>query len=276
MNIRVAAVQMAVKDSKKENLNTMKEQVHICAENGAKIVLLPEMFCCPYDNASFIANKEERGGAVWSALAETAEREHIYLFGGSMPEAVKLPEYISGPSEKLYNTSFVFDPQGTEIARHRKVHLFDIDIKGRQSFRESAVFTHGDAVTLAETEYGKVGLMICFDIRFPELSRLMALRGSQIILVPGAFNATTGPAHWELLFRTRALDNQVFMLGCAPACYGEGYQSYGHSILTTPWGSVKEQLGCEAGTLIADIDLNEVQEIRTQLPVLSARRTDLY
>ena len=179
--------------------------------------------------------------------------------------------------ERIYNTSFVFDPAGRQAAFHRKMHLFDIDVKGGQRFMESETFTAGDSVTVFDTPFGKLGLCICFDLRFPELARCMALAGARAIVTPAAFNMTTGPAHWELLFRQRAVDNQLFTLGVAPARDEQGpYVSYGNTILCSPWGEVLARAGSAPALLLADVDLNQNESIRAQLPLLSARRTDVY
>lgn len=268
MKLTVSAIQMPVTAEKRKNLEYMRRAVRKAANKGARIVLLPEMFCCPYENAAFVSNQEARGGEIWTQLSDAARETGVYLIGGSMPE--------TGEQGRLYNTCFAFDPDGGEIGRHRKAHLFDIDVKGKQSFCESAVFSSGSSVTLVDTAFGKLGLMICFDIRFPELSRLLALEGARLLCVPAAFNMTTGPAHWAVHFRSRAIDNQVFVMGCAPARGTGSYRSYGHSILVTPWGRVVRQLGFEPGMLLEEIDLDEVDRVREQLPLIHARRTDLY
>ena len=266
--MKTAIIQMGGSKNKAENLQKAEFFVREAAKNSADVAVLPEMFCCEYKNSAFVENKEPAGGLVYSTLARLAKENHLYLVGGSMPEE---------EGEKIYNTSFVFDRGGAQIARHRKMHLFDIRVDGGQSFCESDTFSAGDDVTVFDTEFGKMGLIICFDIRFPELSRLEALGGAQAIFVPAAFNMTTGPAHWELTFRARALDNQVFMLGCAPARDENAfYVSYANSIVTGPWGNVLYKAGAGEEVFYADIDLQEVQEIRRQLPLLSARRTDIY
>ena len=163
------------------------------------------------------------------------------------------------------------------MARHRKMHLFDIDVKGGQSFKESDTFTAGDEVTVFDTPWGKIGLCICFDFRFPELSRLMVLKGAQVLVVPAAFNMTTGPAHWELLFRQRAVDGQCYTVGVAPARDEKGcYVSYGNSIVVSPWGEVLWRAGAEETFQVVELDMEQVQQVRQQLPLLSARREDVY
>lgn len=268
MSVKVALIQMDISADVAENLARASAQVKIAAANSAQFVMLPEMFCCPYTNSSFRANNEPRGGRIWRALQAMAADNGIYLIGGSMPEA---------EDGNIYNTCFIFSPSGEQLARHRKVHLFDIDVPGRQRFFESHTFTPGNEITVLDTELGRIGVEICFDIRFEELTRLMALDGAQMIFVPAAFNMTTGPVHWETHFRARALDNQLFMLGCAPARDMNGaYISYGHSIVTSPWGEVLNELDFESGILYQELDLGEIDTVRAQLPIMKNRRGDLY
>uniref|UniRef100_A0A1B0FC69 omega-amidase n=1 Tax=Glossina morsitans morsitans TaxID=37546 RepID=A0A1B0FC69_GLOMM len=232
-------------------------------------VVLPEMFCCPYQTEKFPEYAEEEGGSVWKALSAYAKEYNIYLVAGSVPE--------KDDEGRVYNTCYIFDRQGVQIGKHRKTHLFDIDIKGGQSFKESDTLTAGNSGTVFETEFGRMGVMICFDIRFPEFARMMVNDGARMIFVPAAFNMTTGPAHWELSFRTRALDNQIYMLGCAPARNpAASYISWGHSIFTDPWGRVRGMLDESEGILICEADLDYENEIREQLPLLKARRNDVY
>ena len=266
--MRTALIQMPVTADKAENLTVARDYVRRAADGGAQLAVLPEMFCCLYTNEAFRANAEPAGGPVHTAMAGLARETGLWLVAGSMPEA---------DGERIYNTSFVFDPAGRQAAFHRKMHLFDIDVKGGQRFMESETFTAGDSVTVFDTPFGKLGLCICFDLRFPELARCMALAGARAIVTPAAFNMTTGPAHWELLFRQRAVDNQLFTLGVAPARDEQGpYVSYGNTILCSPWGEVLARAGSAPALLLADVDLNQNESIRAQLPLLSARRTDVY
>jgi omega-amidase len=268
-NVKIALIQMNVVADKQANLRTALQAVEGCARQGAQIISLPEMFCCPYQNESFPVYAEKRGGPLWNALAEAARDSRVYLVGGSMPEVDE--------AGRVYNTCYIFDPAGRQIGRHRKMHMFDIDIPGGQKFKESDTLTPGNEVTVVDTPFGRVGVSVCYDLRFPELARLMALRGARLFVIPGAFNMTTGPAHWEMLFRARAVDNQVYTLGCAPARDpGASYVSYGNSLAVSPWGEVLARLGAEAGVLYADLDLERVEQVRGQLPLLKQRRTDLY
>lgn len=268
-SVKIALIQMKVVADKQANLQAARQAIADCARQGAQIVSLPEMFCCPYQTGNFPIYAEKQGGLVWSGLAASARDHQVYLVGGSMPEVDE--------AGRVYNACFIFDPQGRQIGRHRKMHMFDIDIPGGQKFKESDTLTPGDDVTVVDTAFGRVGVCVCYDLRFPELARLMALRGARIFVVPGAFNMTTGPAHWEMLFRARAVDNQVYTLGCAPARDPQaGYVSYGNSLAVSPWGEVIARLGAEAGVLYADLDLERVEQVRGQLPLLKQRRTDLY
>lgn len=157
------------------------------------------------------------------------------------------------------------------------MHLFDINVPGGQQFKESDTLTPGNSVTVFDTEFGKMGICICYDFRFPELARLMVLKRAQVIFVPGAFNMTTGSAHWEIMFRSRALDNQVFIFGTAPARdIGASYVSWGHSIAVAPWGNVITHMDEKEGYTITEIDLETVKKVRQQFPLLQHRRTDLY
>lgn len=266
--MRFALVQMSVTMDKEKNLRTAARFVADAAAQGAQLVVLPEMFFCPYANRYFPLYAEERGGPAYRALSDMARQNGVTLAAGSMPER---------EDGRLFNTAFVFDSQGREIARHRKAHLFDIDVEGGQRFMESEVFTPGDCATTFTAGGVRLGLCVCFDIRFPELFRRMALDGAQAVLVPAAFNMTTGPMHWDLSFRMRAVDNQLFTLGAAPARDEKGcYVSYAHSIACSPWGEVLARAGTGQELLLLDVDFAEVQRVRRQLPLLSARRPEIY
>ena len=238
-------------------------------ELGADLLALPEMFCCPYDNACFPRCAEPDGGRVDRACAALARAYGILLSAGSMPER--------GADGRIYNTARVYDRAGAQIAKHRKLHLFDIDVAGGQSFHESDTLSAGDAVTVFDTEFGRLGLCVCYDFRFPELARRMVLDGARAILVPAAFNMTTGPMHWELMFRAQAMFNQCFTLGTSPALDpSASYHAYGHSIAADPWGAVLAELDTDEGFQLVTLDLSETERVRAQIPLLRHRRTDLY
>ena len=267
--IKIAAIQMPTVADKMENVRTVKAYLEKIRDENPDFVILPEMFCCPYQTENFPIYAEKEGGPVWQQLSAYAKQYGVYLIGGSMPE--------KDAEGNVYNTCYVFDREGKQIGKHRKVHLFDIDVKGGQTFKESDTLTAGDSDTVFDTEFGKMGVMLCFDIRFPELSRMMVNDGARIVFVPAAFNMTTGPAHWELSFRTRALDNQIYMVGCAPARdVSVGYISWGHSIVTDPWGRVTGMLDENEGILLAELDMDYEEQVREELPLLKSRRKDIY
>jgi len=266
--MKVALLQTPVVFDKEQNVKNACARVREAALEGARLAVLPEMFCCPYSTQYFADYAEPAGGPVWQALSRCAAENRICLVAGSMPEL---------ENGRVYNTSFVFGPDGRQLARHRKMHLFDVEFDGGQHFRESDTFTPGEDVTTFDFEGITFGLCICFDFRFPELSRLMALRGAQVTIVPAAFNMTTGPLHWETMFRQRATDDQVYTLGAAPARDEAGvYVSYANSILCSPMGQVLARAGAEPCTLYAELDMEAVQAARRQLPLLSARRKAVY
>lgn len=270
MNVlHISLLQMDVTDNLEENLDRAGCYVQQAKEAGADLAVLPEMFCCPYENNAFVKYRQKRGGQIWRRLSEMAAGNGLYLIGGSFPE--------EDEKGRIFNSSFIFAPDGQEIGNHRKLHLFDINVPGGQQFMESKTFTAGDSITVLDTAFGKIGVAICFDIRFPELSRAMTLEGARAIIVPAAFNDTTGPAHWEVNFRSRAIDNQIFIFGCAPARNPDGpYFSYGNSIAVGPWGDVRGRLASESGILTIQVDLNEIETVRERLPLLSSLRRDLY
>ena len=256
-----------VKD-KEENIRVATEKIERLAKEGCDLICLPEMFNCPYQTDVFKDYAEVEGGESFTALQEVAKRNSIYLVGGTMPEEC---------GEAIYNTSYVFDRKGELIAKHRKMHLFEVQIKGGQHFREADTLSAGNEVTVFDTEFGKIGLCICFDLRFIELARLMVNEGAKMFIVPAAFNLTTGPMHWELMFRGRAVDNQVYAVGVAPARdMSASYHSYGNSLVVSPWGEVIERLGSEEGTIVCEVDLALCDDVREQLPLLKNRRNDLY
>lgn len=266
--MKIALLQTKVYREKMQNLEIAESYLKTAKELGAEIAVLPEMFNTPYETEMFRKFCEERYGETWEKLSKMAEQNKIVLIGGTVPEK---------EDDRLYNTSYVFNEKGDEIARHRKMHLFDVDIKGKQSFKESDSFCPGDDTCVFEYEGHKLGLAICFDIRFPEYFRNLVLEGAEVIFVPAAFNMTTGPMHWELSFRMRAVDNQCFTVGVAPARDRCGkYISYANSIVCDPWGRVMCNAGEKPGVTVCDIDLNEVETVRQQLPILSARRPDMY
>lgn len=267
--IKLALCQMNVIDNKEANIENAGLMINEAISKNADFIVLPEMFNCPYSNDKFIEYaEEEQNSLTLNKIASLAKNNNVYILAGSIPEKEE---------DKLYNTSYLFDRSGKMLAKHRKMHLFDIDVKGKITFRESDVLTAGDDFTIADTEFGKIGIGICYDVRFPELARIMVEKGALILFYPGAFNMTTGPAHWELLFRSRALDNQVYCVGVAPALNKDAsYHSFGHSIIANPWGEVLAEANEEESLIICEIDLDEIKKVREELPLLKNKREDLY
>ena len=204
-------------------------------------------------------------------LSSIAAETKTYLVGGSIPEFV--PE-----TEKYYNTSLVFSPAGKLIATHRKTHMFDIDIPGKIKFIESEVLSPGNKVTIVDLpEYGKIGLAICYDVRFPELAMIAARKGAFLLLYPGAFNTTTGPMHWTLQARARAMDNQVYVGMCSPARDTEAtYQAWGHSMVVNPNAEVMVETEEKEDTIYAELDDKKIEETRKGIPIYQQRRFDVY
>ena len=268
-HFKLAVCQMNVVDNKDLNLNKAVNMIESAARNKVDIVLLPEMFNCPYDNSKFVEYAESRKNSrTIKSISSAAERAGIYVIAGSIPEL---------DNGKLYNSSFIFDRMGKIIGVHRKMHLFDIDVAGEITFKESETLTAGNEITVVDTELCRIGVAICYDIRFPELLRLMADKGAELIAVPGAFNMTTGPAHWEPLMKVRAVDNQVYVAAASPARNESlPYVAYGNSMVVDPWGDIISRAGADEKIIYADIDLSRVESVRNELPLLRNRRKDIY
>ena len=257
----VIALQKKTYASPRQNIAAVKSLLDSYDGPEADFVMLPEIFTCPYDNSCFPQFAEIDEGETFRFLSDLARERKAYVIGGSIPEL---------DDGKIYNTSYVFDRCGELIGKHRKIHLFDIDVKGGQYFKESDVLSPGREITVFDTEFGRMGVCICFDIRFPDLFIKMREAGVKMVFIPAAFNMTTGPAHWETLFKSRALDQQIYVLGCSPARdEGASYVAYGHSVLTDPWGSVVCELGAEEGILSAQINFGYVDSVREQIPLVA-------
>ncbi|WP_077367919.1 carbon-nitrogen hydrolase family protein [Anaerosalibacter sp. Marseille-P3206] len=266
--MKVGICQMIVKEDKDENIKRASNMIRNAASNGSDIIVLPEMFNCPYENKYFPMYAEEFPGKTTNTLARLSKELGVYIVGGSIPEK---------DNNIIYNTSYIYNREGNLVGKHRKVHLFDIQVENGIKFKESDTLGYGKEVTVFPTEFCKIGVAICYDMRFPELIRLMALEGAEVIIVPAAFNMTTGPAHWELLVRTRALDNQVYFIAASPARnQSASYHAYGHSSVVNPWGTVISEADEKECIIYGDIDLELVQRVRRELPLLNHRRTDLY
>lgn len=268
-SFKIGICQMQVAENKDSNITKARSMIGEAAARGSRLVVLPEMFNCPYASNLFPKYAESfPDGETIKMLSLAAKEEAIYLVGGSIPER---------ENGLIYNTSFVFGPRGELLAKHQKVHLFDVELSGGISFQESKTLGYGKSITVLKTEICTLGVAICYDIRFPELSRLMAVMGAELIVIPAAFNMTTGPAHWEMLLRARAVDNQVFVVGAAPARdRNASYVSYGNSAVVDPWGKIIVRADDKEEIIYGTIDLSLITKTRRELPLLKHRREDLY
>jgi predicted amidohydrolase len=241
--------------------------------------VLPECFNSPYGTSFFPRYAETllpspptaAQSPTYHALSALAAEAKAYLVGGSIPEH-------HPATNKYHNTSLLFSPEGTLLATHRKVHMFDIDIPGKITFRESEVLSPGNKITLADIPpYGKIALAICYDIRFPEMAAIAARKGCFLLIYPGAFNLTTGPLHWSLQARARAMDNQVYVGLCSPARdMTADYHAWGHSMVVDPSANVMVEAGEAEEIVYADLKPELIEEARNGIPVYSQRRFDVY
>ncbi|BBB91493.1 MAG TPA: carbon-nitrogen hydrolase family protein [Methylomusa anaerophila] len=268
--VKVGICQIRVETDKHTNIVKGQEMIQKAAAAGCRLIVLPEMFNCPYQSELFPVYAETYpGGPTIGMLAETAAREKVILVGGSIPERDE--------NNRIYNTSYIFDESGKLAGRHRKVHLFDVNIKGGTVFQESLTLAAGDKLTLVDAPFATIGVAICYDVRFPEMARAMMLKGAKILVYPAAFGPVTGPLHWELLMRARAMDNQVFVIAAAPARNDMAeYKAYGHSLIVDPWARVLAAADEGETLLMVEIDLDVVDEVREELPVLKHRREGIY
>ena len=265
---RLAVCQLRTRREKSDTLIRAEEMIREAALNGASVVVLPEMFTSLCSHEYFGQYAEPGNGETFQSLSRWAAEYNVIVIGGSIPETEQ---------GKLFNSSYVFDRNGDLLARHRKVHMFDIDLKDQFTFNESDSFTAGDDYCVFDTELGRFGVAICFDIRFPEYIRGLARRGAELILLPAQFTVPTGEKHWDLMTRARAVDNEVRVVGAEAARDPDGpFQCWGHSIIVSPYGEIIAQANEQEQILYGDIDLNQVERVRSQLPTFLKLRDDLY
>jgi predicted amidohydrolase len=263
MKFLAAAIQMLASSDKEANLSEAENRIREAAAGGARLVALPEVFNWRGDKNDENKLAEPKNGPTATLMSRLARESGLYILAGSFLE--EIPE-----NAKVYNTSLLFNPDGTVGACYRKIHLFDVDIEMGVSARESATRQAGDALVVAATELCPIGLTVCYDVRFPELYRGLARRGAQVILVPSAFTALTGEAHWEVLLRARAIENQVYII--APNQIGKNpksFATYGNSMIVDPWGRVIARASDAAGIIYAEIDLDYLARVRKELPALT-------
>lgn len=281
--VKLACIQLASGADKSVNLAHAREKVHEAAKTGAKIIVLPECFNSPYGCDYFPSYAEQllpsppskEQSPSYHALSEMARETGTYLVGGSIPESV---QHEKEDKKRYYNTSLVFSPSGDLLATHRKVHLFDIDIPGKITFRESDVLSPGNKVTIVDLpEYGKIAVAICYDIRFPELGMIAARKGCFALIYPGAFNTTTGPLHWSLQGQARAMDNQVYVALCSPARdVNAAYPAYGHSLVVDPMAQVLVEAEEKETIVTVELSGEKIEQTRKGIPLRDQRRFDVY
>ncbi|HKH76870.1 MAG TPA: carbon-nitrogen hydrolase family protein [Rubrobacteraceae bacterium] len=267
--IRAAAIQMSSTPNKAENLETAEQLIRQAVAAGAELVALPELFSCHGLEKAYRENAEPVPGPTTEVLGELARELGVYVLGGSLLEG----EPGAG---RLHNTSTFFDPSGELTAAYRKIHLFDVKAPDRD-YLESNTIAPGREIVTAKAGAAILGLSVCYDVRFPELYRLLALRGAEILAVPAAFTLQTGKDHWELLLRARAVENQTYVI--APAQWGQkadGRWTYGRSMVIDPWGTVLATCPDRDGFALATLDLDYLDRFRTEFPALKNRRPEAY
>jgi predicted amidohydrolase len=261
-----AVVQLASGADRTHNVRRAAALVHEAADRGARLVVLPEVFAWRGADASDPSSAETIPGPTTQSMATLARELGIVVCMGSILETI--------PGEaRRYNTSCVVDADGAIVARYRKIHLFDVALPGRVAVQESATRVAGTDVVVARTSLATLGCSICYDLRFPELYRRLAREGAEVLLVPSAFTAPTGAAHWEVLCRARAVENQCYVLApnqCGPSPHG--HRDYGNSLIVDPWGGVVARAGDDEGIVTAELDGAELARIRRELPALAHRR----
>jgi predicted amidohydrolase len=267
--MRAAAVQLNSTDEYDRNLEVAERLVRAAAADGARLVVLPEKWTVLGPPEALRSCAEPLDGPALTAASGWARELDIFLVAGSVPEVV--PDW-----EKLANTSVMFGPDGKRRAVYRKIHMFDVDV-GDVSYRESAEEEAGDEIVVGEAEGAMVGLTICYDLRFPELYRILALRGARVITVPSAFTERTGRDHWEVLIRARAIEDQVFIVAAGQIGFAPPhYRSFGRSMIVDPWGVVMAQAADTECFVSADLDFAIQNEMRGSLPSLRNRRPEAY
>jgi nitrilase len=264
---RVAAIQMVSTPDVAENMAAAQRLISDAARQGAQLVLLPEYWPIlglhDTDKVAHAEQLESAGGPIQDFMSQAAREHGIWLIGGTMPG-------VAPEAGKVLNTTMVYDPEGRHAGRYDKIHLFSFT-KGEESYDEARTIVHGAQVATFDAPFGKVGLSVCYDLRFPELYRAMG--ECALIVMPAAFTYTTGKAHWEILLRARAIENQCYVLAAAQGgLHPNGRRTWGHSMLVDPWGEVKSVLPEGEGVVIGDLETEHLRRIRESLPALKHRR----
>ncbi len=269
LEVKVAAVQMNSGDDVAANLARAGELIERAAGEGANLVVLPEVF-------AFIGRtlgeqrticEEDQAGVIQDFLATQSQANRVWLVGGTFP-------LRSSDPDRVYAACPLYDPHGRRVALYRKLHLFDVHLRDTaEDYSESSVFMSGEAVTVADTPFGRCGLAVCYDLRFPELFRSLLDRGAELVVLPSAFTEATGRVHWSILLRARAVENLMFVIGAnQTGRHVNKRASWGHSMVVNPWGRVLAELGRDTGVASAPLDRSLQRRLRREFPSISHRR----
>jgi len=261
---KVAAIQMASGPKVAGNLNEARRLIENAVQQGAKLVVLPEFFAIMgmSEADKFIVREQPNNGPIQSFLSETARKHKIWIVGGSIPMS-------ADALNKVRNSCLVYNELGEQVARYDKIHLFNLDL-GNEHYHEADTIEAGNQVVVVDSPFGRIGLSICYDLRFPELFR--AMKDADIIVLPSAFTATTGKVHWEALVRARAIENLSYLIAAAQGGYHvNGRETHGHSMIVDPWGRVLDELPRGSGVVMAEINRSYQASLRSSLPALSHR-----
>lgn len=269
MATKIAAVQITTGPDVEKNLQAVERQLILAASQGAKIIALPEVFAC-YDSQQYLALGQQEMhalGHLRSRMSAWARENKVYLIGGTIP-------VLEPKLNKVYPRCYFYNDQGEEQGYYDKIHLFDVDIDDAQgSYRESDMFLSGDEIKVFSTPYGNVGLTICYDLRFPYVFDRLRKAGADIISVVAAFTETTGKAHWQPLLQARAIEQQCYILASNQwGQHDNKRRTFGHSMVLSPWGKILDQLPTGEGFSCAEIELDEVQRIRREMPIANHQR----
>jgi len=271
---KIAAIQMASGTNTSANLIEVSKQISNAVNAGAKLIVLPENFSIMTlkDSDQINFAEDEGSGTIQNFLSEQAKNNHVWIIAGTIP--LKLNSDNLNYDKKVFSACLVFNEKGEQVSRYDKIHLFDVHLEiTSETYNESETVEAGNKAVVIDTPFGKIGLAICFDLRFPELFRQLVLLGAEIIVLPSAFTAITGKAHWEVLLRARAIENLCYVVASAQGGYHvNGRETYGDSMIVDPWGVILDRLTQGSGYVIADIDIDNVKNIRGNFPVLQNRK----
>lgn len=271
---KIAAIQMASGTNISANLIEVSQQISSAVKAGANLIVLPENFSIMSlkDSDQINVAEDEGSGTIQHFLSEQAKKYNVWIIAGTIP--LKLNSDNLNYDKKVFSSCLVYNGNGEQVSRYDKIHLFDVHLEiTSETYNESETVEAGNKAVVIDTPFGKIGLAICFDLRFPELFRQLVLLGAEIIVLPSAFTAITGKAHWEVLLRARAIENLCYVVASAQGGYHvNGRETYGDSMIVDPWGTILDRLAQGAGYVLADIDIDNVKNIRGHFPVLQNRK----